>query len=265
MNAATDADAASDTSRELYFYDSAAEAKPDYEVENVQNRGIVIPSFDVEFAEFMGALAGDGHITDSGYSYRIEFTFNGTEDGLYADFIAVLFKDLFNVNPRVYRRSGETNRVDVQVHSKKIYNFLSMFFPSGKKDNLSPPKWVDSKEKAAAYLRGLMDTDGSLFFAKRGTYKRNSYPVMEIKMHDASFLDEVEDLLELVDLDYYRSSDIKIQFNGEEKLEEWVSRIGFNNINRISRYQVWKLHGFCPPDTTLEDRLEIIRAGVTEW
>lgn len=228
-----------------------------YKFQKTSEREVNLPEFDFKLAEFMGALAGDGHITDVNNTYRIEFTLSGTEDQYYAYFIADLFRELFHVEPKVYKRDC-SNRIDVQVHSKEIYEFIEGFFPTGKKESLNVPEWVEGEEMTASYLRGLIDTDGSLFFAKRGMYEKNSYPVIELKMNDKGFLDQVETLLDSLDIGYYRSSDIKIQLNGKSKIESWMSKIGFSNPNRSSRYYVWRVQNYCPPSTTLQERLEIL-------
>ena len=241
---------------------SSSDKEISYKVENknLTDRRITLPDLNSEFAEFMGALAGDGHITNCSNHYRIEFTLNGTEDRYYAKFLARKFRELFHMEPRLYRRSGEANRVDVQIHSKKIHCFLNQFFPKGKKDSLAVPKWIKKDESfQSSYLRGLIDTDGSLFFAKRGMYEKNSYPVIELKMEDPEFLDEIELLLENLSIDYYRAANNKIQLNGENKLEKWMSKIGFSNPGRSSRYAVWKVQNYCPPDTSLYDRLQILK------
>lgn len=226
---------------------------------NITDRGIVLPEFSEEFAEFLGALSGDGHLTNSSNTYRVEFTLNGTEDRFYVNFLVDMFRELFQLSPKVYRRRGEANRVDIQIHSKKVHSFLSEFFPKGKKEDLRVPDWISRENVEPSYLRGLMDTDGSLFFAKRGTYQRNSYPVVEFKIYNKNFLDGIGNLLDEVGIDYYRSDKYKIQINGEKRLKKWVSRIGFSNPNRSSRYVVWRLQNYCPPNTTIDQRLDIIR------
>jgi len=229
------------------------------QVGNVEDRGIVIPEFSERFSEFMGALAGDGHLTDSNYTYRVEFTLDRTEDKYYVEFLERLIEDLFHIEPRIYRRENAGRRVDVQFHSKKIHSFISGVFPKGKKENLTVPRWVKGEDRKSAFLRGLMDTDGSLFFAKRGMYENNSYPVMELKMEEETFLDEIETMLQDFDIGTYRSAGNKIQLNGENKLEKWVNEIGFSNPSRSSRYYVWKIQNYCPPNTSLQERLEILK------
>jgi len=213
----------------------------------------------------MGALAGDGHLTDSHYTYRVEFTVNEREERHYARFLAELSRRLFHTDLKIKSRGDGALRV--MLHSKKIHSFLSQYFPKGRKNSLKIPDWIDTEQKAAAYLRGLMDTDGSLFFAKRGTYEKNSYPVMEMKLHDKDYLDEIGTLLNLLDLNYYRSSEIKVQMNGKDKLRNWMDKVGFSNPSKFSRYVLWRIQNCCPPDTTLDQRLTMIRehsAGMAE-
>jgi hypothetical protein len=245
---------------DLHKNNSLSDNEISYDVndKNLADREIVLPGLNSKFAEFMGALAGDGHLSATHDIYRVEITLDGREDRYYARFIARCFQDLFGLSPRLNWRNDQ-NCVQVMVHSKKVHKFLSQSFVVGKKDSLWVPNWIDSEKEISAYLRGLIDTDGSLFFAKRGMYERNSYPVIELKMEDCGFLDEVEDLLETLDIEFYRASYNKIQLNGEKKLKKWMSKVGFSNPSRSSRYAVWKVQNYCPPDTSLDQRLEILK------
>ncbi|PSG99402.1 MAG: hypothetical protein BRC29_04765 [Nanohaloarchaea archaeon SW_7_43_1] len=93
-----------------------------YEKEKSELRDTILPEFCPKFAEFMGALAGDGHITDQNNSYRVEFTLNGSEDKYYACFLADLFRELFHITPRIYGREG-VNRVDIKFIQRKSLVF----------------------------------------------------------------------------------------------------------------------------------------------
>lgn len=77
-------------------------------------------------------------------------------------------------------------------------------------------------------------------------------------MKDKEFLDQIEVLLKELNIDFYRSNKFKVQLNGVSKLENWVEKIGFSNPSRSSRYHVWKVQNYCPPSTTLHDRLEML-------
>jgi hypothetical protein len=126
------------------------------------------------------------------------------------------------------------------------------------------PKWILTKKQfMKKFIRGLVDTDGSLFFAKRGTYKSNKYPVIEIKIYDEMLLEQVFEILKELGLNPIKQK-YKVQLNGIYRLNEWLKNIGFKNSNHLSRYYIWKKFGFCPPNTKLKERLKILcRRGRT--
>lgn len=222
-------------------------------------REIKIPFKSNKLAEFFGVLAGDGYLIERDRIHKIGITLNLTEDEDYVRYIVTLVKHLFNINPTIQIRE-KTHRCDILIHSKAIAQFIMFLnFPNGtKKGKLKIPLWILKRQSyIRKFLRGLMDTDGSLFFAKRGTYKLNQYPVMEIKMHDKQFINQLDKALKLVGFKGVRLKN-KIQFNGRRWLEKWVREIGLKNLNLISRYLVWKRFNFCPPKTTLKVRLEVL-------
>lgn len=243
--------------KDYYLFKLYKRHEIEYKNQKDSRKDIRLPDFCPKMAEFTGALSGDGHLTASKGVYRVGFALNGTEDIYYIYFLADLFRELFHVEPRIYFRDC-SNRADIEVNCKKIHGFIEKFFPKGKKNSLDVPDWVKGKEMISAYLRGLIDTNGSLFFAKRGIYEKNCYPVIELKMEDEKFLDQVELLLQELDIGYYRSADNKIQLNGKSKLENWILKVGFSNPNRSSRYYVWKVQKYCPSSTSLGDRLEML-------
>lgn len=221
-------------------------------------------------AEFLGLMSGDGYLlikTGKKKVYRIQITLNSTEDIFYVNYVSNLIFRLFRVNPTKQNRIE--NALYLNINNKKIAYFVeSLGFPIGRKKNkLKIPGWVFNKKSyVRAFLRGLMETDGSLFFAKRGTYKTNKYPVMEIKCVDKNFMTEVKKAFNFIGfMPLFRECDegihdnaYKVQLNGERWLNKWANEIGFNNLNYKTRYIVWKQKGFCPPRTKLSDRMKLI-------
>lgn len=221
-----------------------------------------------ELAEFFGIISGDGHLFDKGRVHRIAITLNLTEDFKYVNYVIDLIKKLFNVKSSLQKRESE-HTYNVIVHSKVISKFISSLgFPNGKKKNkLRIPVWVcKNKDFIYLFLRGLIDTDGSLFFAKRGTYKLNQYPVIELKFSDEQFVNDISNALKKIDIEHIiinHDNDYKIQINGKYKIEKWAEKIGFKNFNLITRYIMWKRFGYCPPKTNLKERIEIL--NMREW
>jgi DNA-binding transcriptional regulator WhiA len=224
-----------------------------------------------DFAEFLGIMSGDGYLLikrGKRKLYRIQFTLNKSEDMYYFDHISELSIKLFGIKPK--KQMKKENAYHINIHNKKTVLFVeSQGFPSGKKKNkLTIPKWIlENKKYTRAFLKGLMETDGSLFFAKRGMYKINKYPVMEIKCSDERFMKQVHKAFKTIGFEalFRRCKQpgfddaYKIQLNGEKWLNKWIKEIGFNNLNYKTRYIVWMIIGYCPPKTNLKSRLDIIR------
>ena len=228
------------------------------------SRNIKIPEKSNELSEFLGILMGDGYLIDRGRIHKFDITLNLKEDKEYVFFVINLIKGLFNVIPSTLSRPSQ-NTFDILVNSKIISKFLlSQEFPNGFKKNMKVPNWIlEKKQFMYSFLRGLVDTDGSLFFAKRGTYKSNKYPVIEIKTYDKFLLDEVFNMLSVLNFNPIKQ-ECKIQLNGVERLNKWLKEIGFKNLNHLSRYYIWKKFGFCPPNTNLKNRLKLLgRRGRT--
>lgn len=222
-------------------------------------REIRLPKKSKELSEFIGILFGDGYIIERGRIHRIGITLNATEDRFYFQHVKELIKRLFNLKVEGKPRKNQ-NTLDIVIHSKGIANFLLLMgLPNGsKKDRLHIPNWIlEKKGLLKSFLRGLMDTDGSLFFAKRGTYKQNQYPVIEIKIHDKKFVNELEKSLKNLGFSCFKTK-FKVQLNGKKELERWKDEINMENMNNLSRYFIWKRFNYCPPKTKLDERLEML-------
>jgi len=222
-------------------------------------RNVKLPNLSNNLAEFFGILFGDGSILDRGRIHRTGISLNLTEDFIYKDYVVQLMLKLFGIKPRVRERKDE-GKFDIEVNSKVISKFLLYLgFPKGKKSNkLIIPNWISENKKfSQKFLKGLVDTDGSLFFAKRGTYKLNAYPVIEIKIIDERFIKQLHKIIKSLGFNCNKGK-IKVQLNGKENLIKWLKEIGFGNFNLQSRYLVWKKFNYCLPNTNLEQRIKIL-------
>jgi len=223
-------------------------------------RGIKLPEISENLSEFFGIMFGDGTILDKGRIHRFGISLNLTEDFIYKNYVTNLITELFGVEPRVRKRRKE-GKFDIEINSKAISRFLLYLgFPKGKKINkLTTPPWIfNSKKYLRVFLRGLVDTDGSLFFAKRGTYKLNSYPVIEIKICDKKFIGQLSSTIKYLGFECNKN-DIKVQLNGKQNLEKWQKEIGFKNFNHQSRYLIWEKFKYCIPNTSLKQRMKILK------
>jgi len=50
---------------------------------------------------------------------------------------------------------------------------------------------------------------------------------------------------------------------GKNKTNKFFKEIGSKNPVKLSRFLVWKKLGYCPANTTLKQRLELLKTPVT--
>ena len=222
-------------------------------------RNIKLPKHSEVLAELFGILCGDGSLINRGRIHRVSISLNLTEDMHYSNYVNNLIKILFNIDSIMNYR--EDHRIEMLINSKTIVDFLlSEGLTSSPKDfKLKVPAWIaENNSFMTSFIRGLADTDGSLFFAKRGTYSKNEYPVIEIKLHNNKcFIESLSKYLKSIGFNVYQT-DIKVQINGKRGLFLWRKSIGFSNLNQISRYLVWERFGYCPSKTTLSERIALL-------
>lgn len=118
-------------------------------------------------AEFIGIMLGDGNLycNDKKGQYIIRITGDIAKDKLYYEsFVIPLFYELFQkeIKMRIY-----SDRRLLCCYSKSIFNNLVKFglVPGDKlKNNINIPDWIFTNKKyIKSCLRGLVDTDGSVF------------------------------------------------------------------------------------------------------
>jgi len=117
----------------------------------------------VELAELVGILLGDGGITHN----QVRVTLNSKTDADYSDFVAQLFKKIFGEIPHTHnRKSG--NALDLILSGMCYVGELeNIGLKRGNKviNQVSIPDWIlRNKNYARACLRGLVDTDGGVYF-----------------------------------------------------------------------------------------------------
>ena len=134
-------------------------------------------------AEFVGAMIGDGCLTiarrqgkkDQELALLTGHIRNDFE--YYTRIIRPIIRENFGVEGYLKRRVKD-NCIEL-IMSKSIHQFLrGLDFPIGVKyDNLQIPKSIfGDKRLAKACLRGIFDTDGSI-------YRRYSKPYNKQKKH----------------------------------------------------------------------------------
>lgn len=128
------------------------------------NKNITLPKkYSANLAELIGIILGDGHITKTQVTVTL-----GTKDE-YAPYVSELMRKLFNSKPKTLI----TKRGDQVVYfgsSVAVKWFLKQGMAYNKtKAQVKIPEWVFKKQiYLKSVLRGLIDTDGSVYRLRNG-------------------------------------------------------------------------------------------------
>ncbi len=233
--------------------------------------GVRVPThLDADLAYFLGVHIGDGNLGNYKKNYyTLEYSGHLIDElDFYLNFIAPLFKQLFNKDLRIYKIFREEgNFLRLCTQSKAIFTFFnaSLGVVHGPKIQAGVPSIIKQTPYVFDFIRGLADADFSLSFKKRNK-KLHYYPVISIQSSNFLLIEDVSLLLKLHNFKIYTCFNFKkkrydkvhtsnlIDLNGVDQLELWMKIIGFNSRKHLTKYLIWKQFGFCPPNTSLPER-----------
>lgn len=189
----------------------------------------------------------------------------------YDTFFAPLKKSLFHleVKPRIL-----CGAYGIQLRSKAVVLFYHKILglPLGIKNSVAISKTIMNAEKNIRFacIRGFGDTDFSLSFRKGGR-KRHSYPVISFTSISSQLTNQVVKILADSGFSLTRCLEHRfdrrtnktyfnhrIDLSGRSNLSKWMAIIGFRNLCHLTRYAIRRQFGFCPPNTNMLQREQIL-------
>jgi ribonucleoside-diphosphate reductase alpha chain len=159
--------------------------------------------FSPELGEYVGIWVAEGHAEIGVSTKRIGFAICQDEEEL-TNRIVELTKSLFNVEAvvndwkPVETKPGYFTKVrQIRVRYAEVADFFFPMWRSSRGDepkNVPTPILLSPKSVSAAFLRGLFEGDGSVYFHKGVEKKRNNYRVA-LKSASRQLCEEVQILL----------------------------------------------------------------------
>ncbi|HLD87683.1 MAG TPA: LAGLIDADG family homing endonuclease [Candidatus Nanoarchaeia archaeon] len=185
-----------------------------------------------EMAEFIGILAGDGSLSLSHHEVAVSGHLKLDEEFMIGR-VARLLSRLFGVRVKI-KRHLKNNNIRCVVNSKRLSNFLASRFglPKGKKlGKLHIPQEIaESPKYLSSYLRGLFDTDGSIYMRRKRSL------VLSIISKDALYLQEVKKGME--DLGFHPSvSGKNLYLYRQHEIDRFFLRIKPQNRKHLQRFR----------------------------
>ena len=200
-------------------------------------RPISTPRKNARLAEFVGILMGDGGITER----QIKVTLNRVDDKDYVRFVAREMSLLFGVMPSIIPVKDRL-AVNIIISRTKLVEFcISIGLNKGNKlmQGLDIPDWILKNEAyAKACVRGLIDTDGSIF-NERHTIKGKQYcyPRMSFVSASPDLCDSVIAVLRKNGFSPKLRNNRSVNLERREDIVRYFKQIGSHNVKHVRRFE----------------------------
>ena len=196
-------------------------------------------------AELVGAIIGDGYIYTNNRKYQIGLVGSPLTDKEYFEKLKSLIFSEWSKEAKIKFREGGLRMV---IDSKEIASFLinelGIAHGEGKCEKVTiPEKMISNWVLVRNVLRGIVDTDGSVFVSKKPGIEK--YPSIEITTTSKLLAEQIKLLLEqkgfrVAKIWSYKSkmskrTTYKVPLNGSANLNKWVEEIGFSNPYKMNR------------------------------
>ncbi|MSU74660.1 hypothetical protein EXS57_02680 [Candidatus Kaiserbacteria bacterium] len=201
-----------------------------------ESKAVYKPRQDTNLAEFIGIMMGDGGISE----YQVVITLHHIDDLEYSVFVTKMIKRLFKILPRIYH-SPRKSVNSIVVSRKELVQYLhTMGLPIGNKikQQFDIPAWIKRDRKfAMACVRGLIDTDGTIF-THRYKSKEKWYAYKKLSFTSASepLRKSIYALLCVFGLNPRMTSD-DVRLDRVEDMKKYFSLIGSHNPKHLRRYK----------------------------
>ena len=198
--------------------------KPGY---NNINTEIVVPKhYTSDLAEFIGILLGDGHLSPTQVTITL-----GTKENTYAKYVIKLTEKIFGIKPKlIFSKSGYA--IIYFGSTLTVRWLLSMGLAFNKVlSQVDVPKWCFAKTIfMISLLRGLVDTDGSIYKLRSGG--------LQISLCNRSrlLLKSAHKIFLNLGFTPSKIGDKNIYLTRKENIDRYVKEIGFSNPKHLKRY-----------------------------
>ncbi len=195
---------------------------------------------DKHIAELIGIIIGDGFLDNCQKHYRIGIAGDPINDKEYFGYIQSLIKKIWNKDTKVVKRG---RGIYIIVNSKsafiEITEKYSLPIGEGKCAKvIIPDSIIKDKNLVLHTIRGIVDTDGSIFVANKPGSP--NYPSIEITTCSLKLAHQLKSIL---GMNGFRVANIwcdkprknnalpcyKVPLNGRENVKKWLAEIGFSN------------------------------------
>lgn len=195
------------------------------------------PGFSTKLAEFVGIVLGDGGISRR----QIAITLHREDDKEYIQYVKNMILKLFEVSPSIVPvRHFVADNIVISRTELVDYcvNTLGLKIGNKVRQQIRVPKWVvNNDEYLCACVRGLIDTDGSVFTHRYCVNNREySYKKLSFSNRSKPLLDAVYVCLLKLNLKPRRAGDHEIRLDRVGDVRTYFEKVGSHNRKHLNRY-----------------------------
>jgi len=234
---------------------------------------------DGDVAELVGIHLGDGCLSIT-RNYQ-EYALSGdlSEEREYLErWVIPMFNEKVAIPLLGKPIKGKPNPIN-GVYGFHIFNpkvvqyFIKLGLKHGSKMEATiPPEILRSKRLVKRLLRGLFDTDGTIYFEKNYSIKQSKHkrPKIKIGLTSPKLALQVKEALEDLGFHpmwkkpYKGKRDLNpvysIVLHRKSDIQKWFYEVGFKNPKHQTKLQIWREFGSCPPKTKIAERKKLLRA-----
>lgn len=234
---------------------------------------------DGDLSELLGIHIGDGCISkNERYS---EYYLGGdiTEEKEYHDkWVGPLFNKKVLIpllNKKViYKEYPKVGVYGFYIFNDKVVDFfMRLGVNSGTKINIRVPSLIlKNNYFSIRFLRGLFDTDGNIYFDRNRGSKNpiNKIPLIKLDSVSKYLIKDVYHMLKNLGLNprikkpYLGKRDKNevhtVVLYRKDDIKYFIEKIGFKNPKHFTKWDFFKNEGYCPPRTTLKQRIAILKS-----
>lgn len=190
-----------------------------------------------DLAEFMGIMMGDGGMTP----YQLTVAAHSVVDREHTKYVKHLIEKLFNVPVKIFQPSGPELYVRLIVSRTSLVKYcngtLGLKIGDKLKQGLDIPQWIKNDiEYQKACVRGLVDTDGCVFYERhRIKNKIYSYPRLNFVSHSPALRRSVFTILKNLGFTPRERGSRCVQLENKSEIHDYFDVIGTHNPKHFQR------------------------------
>lgn len=198
-----------------------------------------------ELAELVGILIGDGYIYCKNNHYQVGVVGHPVTDKEYFEKIRRLIRKVWNKEVKIRERfRGLRLTFSSKSIVMELINDIGLPYGHGKGKKVTiPTKIFNDWNLARHTIRGIVDTDGSIFTSNKPGSP--NYPSIEITTTSKELALQLKSLLtnkgfRVANIWSYQSKlgtcpTYRVPLNGYKNVEMWLNEIGFTNPYKLNR------------------------------